>query len=243
MQRLLAAAVLFLSLSCSADASRMLYTAEMAENASLIAVWYKDDIDRSQPNELRLKRPSITLKGDFREIKEDEKYSPRLKEAIEVIANGRPLMLFLMPGYWLDTVGDGGAVAYDYVNLKVTRDVIAQLEIRDRWKSLPISEQIERSDLIVGGTIAVDGPTYPQTFSALPTTIYRGVVPKRASVLRPASGQVSVQSLLFLQRYYGSGPDHMLMHSVPLADAGPYLKLLSRVTLQPEKQPDAATPK
>ena len=234
MKRILVIAVLF----CSAShlwADREVYTAQCAEGATLIGVWRSDDVEEDGDN-IRLKSPSTVLKGDPSSIGKTKQYSSRLKADAQRIEREGAFILFVrVDGERADLVADSGRLTYNSLTLKAVGLVIEQLELKKKWTNLSVNEQIERSDLIVSGSIPVEGPDGPRDYTISPDKIYHGVLPERLSVLPVPKEQLNVRALFFIQRHVGSGPNHVVMNAIPIKDAEEYLKRLKEKGIsQPE---------
>ncbi len=230
------AVVVVLCLAQVAWADRAPYTSELVEGAVLIGVWRSRNL-KSNGEDIQLKRPDTVLKGEFAGIGKAKRYSPRLKRAIQRIEKEGPFILFVrLHGERADLVSSSGRLHYNATTLKAVRAVIRQLDLKEKWKTLSVEEQIERSDLIVTGQIT-EGTEYPRSYSMSADKVYRGVPPRTLSLIPVPKEQLGVESLLFVQRYNGSGPDYIVMHAVPLKDAKEYLKQLEETRISQQKNP------
>ena len=61
--------------------------------------------------------------------------------------------------------------------------------------------------------------------------------PKSFSVLPVSKETLGVEALFFVQRHSGTGPDCIIMHAVPLKDAGGYLKQLKETKISQQENP------
>lgn len=209
----------------SAWADRLLYTSELVEGATLIGIWGPNNIEQ-KGEELELKNPNTVLKGDVAEINKTRQYSARLKRAIKQIQEQGEFILFLrLDENRADLASDLSLEPYNYLTLKIVKTVIQQCELQNKWKTLPFEEQVERSDIIVSGIINT-GEEYPKEYTLITDKVYRGVPPKKLWILTVADDKLNKESIFFIQRYVGSGPDYIVMYSVTLENAKDYLREL-----------------
>ena len=226
MKYLLAVALALLCLTHSARAGRRLYTSELIEGATLVGDWRADDVTGSG-NDVQLKRPSSVLKGDFESLAGASTYSSRLTKAVQRIRKEGPSILFIeVDGERADLVGDSGRLPYNSLTFKAVKSVISQLELKGKWSTLSIDEQVERSDLIVSGRIGDEGPS-PKEYTIKVDKTYRGIPPVRLSVLPVSQEQLGVDSLFFIQRHSGTGPDYIVMNAIPMKDVQEYMDRLN----------------
>ncbi len=231
MKHLFAALALLCS-THSAQAARVLYTSELVEGATLVGDWRADDVTGSG-NDVRLKRFGTVLKGDFESLARANAYSSRLAEAVQRIGKESPFILFIkVDGERADLVGDSGRLPYNSLTFKAVKSVIAQLELKGKWSTLPIDEQVERSDLIVTGRIGDKGPS-PKEYTIKVDKTYHGIPPVRLSVLPVAEDQIGIDSLFFIQRHSGTGPDYIVMNAIAVRDAQEHLR---RLTVKPDNK-------
>jgi len=215
-----------LVLLCSihfAWADRALYTSELVEGSTVIGIWTSNEIEPDGT----LRYSHDIFRGKYTEIKKARQYSARLTKAIQRIKKEGPFILFVrVNGKKADLVGDSGRLRYSAIALKAVKSVIRQLDLKAKWKKLSVDEQIERSDLIVSGKIGDDGPECPKDYAISLGKTYRGVPPKKISILPVPAEQVGIESIFFIQRHNGVGPEYIVMNAVPLKEAKEYLKRL-----------------
>jgi hypothetical protein len=225
-QVLFAVAALFLASHVMAD--RAVYTAECADGATLVGVWRPSDVVRDG-DDIRLKRPDTLVKGAAANIRSVKQYSSRLRAAAQRIENEGAYILFIrVDGKRADLVADSGRLPYNSLSLKATKLVVQQLELKKKWTTLSVEEQVEKSDLIVSGSIPDEGPECPKDYTVALDATYRGVPPKRLSVLPVQKEQLAGKHLFFIQRHVGTGPNHIVMNAVPIKDAKAFLNRLKK---------------
>ena len=225
-QILFATAALLLASHVMAD--RAVYTAECADGATLVGVWRPSDTT-GVGNDISLKRPDTVLKGTSDSILSVTEYSPRLRTAAQRLQKEGAYILFItVNGERADLVADSGRLPYNSLALKAATLVIQQLELKEKWTSLSVEDQIEQSDLIVSGTIPDEGPGCPKDYTVSPDATYRGKLPVRLSVLPVQKEQLTRKHLFFIQRHVGTGPNHIVMNAVPIKDAKAFLNRLKR---------------
>jgi len=124
MLRPILVTAILLALINSVRADRMLYTIELLDAATIVAVWGPDNITESQ-KELRLGRPNLVLKGKAATIANSDAYSLRLKTTLQDIHDKEiSSILFLRKALGkLDLVSDSGAIPSSQRVLKAIRAV------------------------------------------------------------------------------------------------------------------------
>lgn len=215
-------------------ADRLLYTSELVEGATLIGIWGPKNIEQ-KGEELELKNPNTLLKGDVAEINKTRQYSSRLKRAIKQIQEQGEFILFLrLDENRADLASDLSLEPCNYLTLKIVKTVIQQCELQNKWETLSFEERVERSDLIVSGIINA-GEMYPKQYTLITDKVYRGMPPERLSILPISDDQLNKESIFFIQRYFGSGPDYMVMDSIALENAKDLLKELKEIRVSQQE--------
>lgn len=239
MNKIIGTMVLVLACAFPAQADRASYTSETVAEATIIGVWYPTDI-KKHGESMVLQKPSRLLKGEFVSLQKATSYSPNLRAAVGGITNHGEILFIRVTEELADLVMCRIFLPLDAVTMKAVSYTINQLETRALWDTFTVQEQIEHSDVIVTGSFSTteeemlaDQPR----FIAADATL-RGISPKKLVVLPDGVPVQSGRFLFMLQRYFGSGPEYMLMRSIPIENATKYLDVLRRKGSQPASPGD-----
>jgi hypothetical protein len=227
LKALLVFACLILAVG-TARASRLQYTFEMAKHSEVIGRWGPHELTQNE-NGFRLGQALELFEGDPSLLTKAKTYSPRLQTALTRIVTSRQAeVLFLhLDGEYLDLPGDLATLQSNGLTEKVVKNLLEQISLLDNWNNLPIKEQIERSDLIVTGKIISNKSWSLQSYYVPAERVYRGISPEKLEILPVPDSLLDSERLLLLKRNWGTGPDYLLMHSIPLQDAEEYLRILA----------------
>lgn len=232
MKKIAPVIIIMLFLTSVAEASRLLYTSELVERADVIGMWLKEDI-LIQSDSIELEQPQILYKGNWQIHKENYRYMERLKEAMKTIVEEKAipkgLIMFITideKDKIFDLVGDLGFLSYDRIHGKVVEETINQIELVKQWDSLTLGERLNHSDIIISGNMT-EGEEYPRQFYILIDRVYKGIYKEDTmEILPPFKKPMNEKSLFFIQRYYGTGPNYMLIGTTKIDEATQYLNIL-----------------
>lgn len=232
MKMMISAILLSVGFACTAHADRLLYTSETVDGATVIGAWSPGDIKKQDQGSV-LQKPSRLIKGDSTPLQKVI-YTSRLQAAVNGIT-GRGLILFIrVSDGEADLVGDMAFVPYDEITEKAVLRIVSQFDIRKRWDTMTVRDQIERSDLIVVGSFMDFGQDVEDAVPTLTVdTTLRGVSTREIELLPDGVTPAQGKFLFFIQRYYGSGPDYMLMRCIPIKRATEYLNAMKKTESQP----------
>ncbi len=233
MKKMISSILLAMGFACTAHADRLLYTSEMVESATVIGAWIPDDIKKQDERSV-LQKPSRLFKGDSISLQEAI-YAPRLQAAVNGIT-GRGIILFItVRDGRADLVADLAFVPNDAITAKVVSRVVSQFDLRKIWDTMTVRDQVERSDLIVAGSFMHFGQDVPEDTDPTITidTTLRGVSTREIVLLPNGVTQAQGKYLFLIQRYYGSGPDYMLMRCIPMERATEHLDAIKKTESQP----------
>jgi len=229
MNKIMAAIAFVMVCACATQADRLPYTSEMVDAATIIAAWNPSDI-KKQGEAMVLQKASRVLKGDLALLQKATSYSSRLQKAVGGITNRGAILFISISAGRADLVCDLAFLEWNGITVKCVSNTINQLEMRAIWDTFTVQEQIEHSDVVVTGSFSNTGEESMEDaprFIASDATL-RGISPKKLVVLPEGVSVQSGRFLFMLQRYFGSGPEYMLMRSIPMENATKYLDILRR---------------
>lgn len=240
MKMIIIAVVFVLVCACTAQADRLPYTSEMIDVATIIGAWHPSDIKR-EGDSMVLQKPSRLFKGDLLLLQKTTSYSSRLQAAITGTA-GRGTILFInVREGRADLVSDLAFLPCNGIAEKVVSEIVAQLTLRANWDKLTIREHIEHSDIIVSGSFLKVGEDVPEDRNPSITvdTTFRGTSPTKIVLLPTGVTPEKGKFIFFANRYFGTGPDYILMRAIPMERATKYLDVLRERDAQQGAEVDA----
>lgn len=236
MKKALLVEIMVFLLASTSWADRLPYTSELIEAADVIGIWRKENIIE-RDGSLYLGKPDTLLQGNAELLTKEYKCRDRLATVIKDIAEGtcvprRGLIIFIRvreKAKMYDLVGDFGCLHVDRIHLKVVKEIISQVELTRKWNTFTPDERVRQADLIVSGSIK-SGEEHPREYYVLVNDVHRGKCPaERIEILPLREPVTNEEGLFFIQRYYGSGPNYMLMDAVGAGEEDRYLDMLTQL--------------